>query len=71
MGLQVRSFIVLVTNYEEAGFKPLKHAGIKLWDISRGEEQARPIMEFNHLSKFEAEEKLTQVCGCVWVCGCL
>ncbi|KAF5842921.1 hypothetical protein DUNSADRAFT_3948 [Dunaliella salina] len=57
----VRSFIVLITNYEEAGFKPIKHAGIKLWDISKGEEQARPLMDYGHISKFEMEQKVTQV----------
>lgn len=63
--LQIRSFIVLVTNYEDAGFKPIKHAGIKLFDITKGEEQARPLMEYCHLSKYEQESKVTQVRVCL------
>ena len=58
---QARSFLVVISNYGEAGFKPLKHVGVKLWDVSKGEEAARPLADFSHLSKFEAEEDITQV----------
>jgi len=61
--MQVRSFIVIISNYEDAGFKPIKHAGIKLWDISKGEDSARPLVDYAHLSKFEQEQKTTQVGG--------
>ena len=36
-------------------------AGVKLWDVSQGEETARPVAEWQHYSKFEAEAEVTQV----------
>jgi len=57
----VRCAVVLVSNYGGAGFLPLRHAGVKLWDVSGGEEAARPLGEWHHLSKFEAEQAVTQV----------
>ncbi len=56
------------------GAAPLKHAGIKLWDITNGEEGARPLVDFNHISKFEREMEITQVrCGFAYVrrCACV
>lgn len=58
---EVRCMVVVVSNYGGAGFAPLRHAGVKVWDVSGGEEGARPLGEWQHLSKFEAEEAVTQV----------
>lgn len=77
---QVRSLVVVVSNYGGAGFQPLRHAGAKLWDISAGEEGARPLAEWHHLSKHEQEADVSQVamikvrpglCLIITVWGCV
>jgi hypothetical protein len=59
---EVRSFVVIISNYGGAGFLPLRHAGAKMLDISQGEEAAIPLAEWHHYSKFEQETDVTQVC---------
>lgn len=53
--------MVLITNYGGSGFTVVRHAGAKLFDVTGGDEAARPLAEWHHYSPFEKEANVTQL----------